>query len=184
MLRKGVLIGTVVVLALALGLTLGTALGQDGGAGGGERIIASETEGDNQRVISGPSAGVSASSPDAVNIGFIDSPTAMCYQPNPAQDVCYINWYYLSVSASPNYMITMTVTLNPRAVSHYQGFFQTSMYAPFNMHGQGFKVACGALGAGGNPVLGNAYAYTIRARDSANLQSANYGTAYCPAYVP
>jgi hypothetical protein len=52
------------------------------------------------------------------------------------------------------------------------------------MLGEGFKVACGALGAGGNPKLGNAYAYTIRARDSANLKSANYGTAYCPAYNP
>jgi hypothetical protein len=183
-LRKGFLFGIVVVLALALGLTLGTALGQGEDAGGVESVITSETEGDNQRVITGPSDVLSVSSSDAVNIGFIDSPTAMCYQPDPVQDVCYINWYYLSVGASPNYMITMTLTLNPRVVAHYQGFFQTSMYAPYNMHGQGFKVACGTLGAGGNPALGKAYAYTIRARDSAGLSSANYGTAYCPAYVP
>lgn len=52
------------------------------------------------------------------------------------------------------------------------------------MLGDGFKVACGALGAGGNPYWGNAYPYTIRARDSAGLKSANYGTAYCPAYTP
>ncbi len=184
MLRKGWVFGIVAVLVLVLGVSLGTVLGQGGTTGGGEQIIASETEGENQRVISGPSDGVSANSPTAPDIGFIDSPSATCYQPDPVQNICYVNWYYLSVSASPNYMITMTLTLNPRVVAHTQGFFQTSMYVPYNMLGQGFKVACGALGAGGNPQLGNAYAYTIRARDSAGLSSANYGTVYCPAHLP
>ena len=82
-------------------------------------------------------------------------------------------------------MITMTVMLNDYGiVSSSNGFFQTSMYVPYNMLGQGFKVPCGALGAGGNSKLGNAYGYTIRARDLANLGSANYGTVYCPAYQP
>jgi len=122
---------------------------------------------------------------DAPQIGFIDSPTATCYQPDPAQDVCYVNWYYLAVDANPNYMIWMQAELNAIGkVARYHGFFQTSMYAPYNMHGQGFKVACGALGAGGDPELGNAYAYTIRARDSADLGAANYGTVYCPAFTP
>jgi hypothetical protein len=58
------------------------------------------------------------------------------------------------------------------------------MYAPYDMNPCGYKVACGALGAGGNTILGNAYAYTIRARDSAGLKSANYGTVYCPAFTP
>ena len=58
------------------------------------------------------------------------------------------------------------------------------MYVPYNMVPNGYKVACGALGAGGNPYWGNAYAWTLRARDSANLKSANYGTTYCPAYTP
>ncbi len=184
MLRKGWVFGIVVVLVLAFGLTLGTVLGQGSGTTGGDQVIASETVGDNQRVIYAPSDSVAASSPDAVNIGFIDSPSATCFQPDPAQNVCYVNYYYVSVSASPNYMITMTLTLNPRVVAHTQGFFQTSIYVPYNMYGQGFKVACGALGAGGNPQLGNAYAYTIRARDSAGLSAANYGTVYCPAYLP
>ena len=82
-------------------------------------------------------------------------------------------------------MITMTLLLNDSGpIAHTQGFFQTSMYVPHTMLGKGFKVSCGALGEGGNPLLGNAYAYTIRARDSANLKSANYGTVYCPAYNP
>jgi hypothetical protein len=82
-------------------------------------------------------------------------------------------------------MIWMQADLNAIGkVSRYQGFFQTSMYVPYNMHGKGFRVACGALGSGGDPERGNAYAWTINARDSAGLESANYGTTYCPAYTP
>lgn len=144
-------------------------------------VLQQEIQGENTREINAPAGAV----PDAPNIGFIDSPSATCYQPDPAKDECFINWYYLSVNASPNYMITMTVQLNAIGnVARVNGFFQTSMYVPYNMLGDGFKVACGALGAGGNPYWGNAYAYTIRARDSAGLKSANYGTAYCPAYTP
>lgn len=148
----------------------------------GQRILNQEQEGQNMREISGPAGG---NAPDAPAIGFIDSPSATCYQPDPRADVCYINWYYVSVDANPNYMITMTLMLNQFGiVSSTNGFFQTSMYIPYNMRGDGFKVACGALGAGGNAELGNAYAYTIRAKDSANLSSANYGTVYCPAFIP
>lgn len=148
----------------------------------GAQLVDSETQGENTRAIYGPREGDSPAAPD---ISFIDSPTAACYQPDPAQDACYINWYYMSVNASPNYMIAMTVTLNTiGVVSRYQGFFQTSMYVPYNMHDRGFKVACGPPGAGGQANLGNAYAWTINARDSANLKSANYGTVYCPPFIP
>lgn len=146
------------------------------------KILKQDVQGDSVREISAPP---DVKAPDQPNIGFIDSPSATCYQPDHAQNNCYINWYYLSVDASPNYMITMTAILNNYGpVAHTQGFFQTSMYVPYSMLGQGFKVACGAKGAGGDPILGNAYAYTIRARDSANLSSANYGTVYCPPYTP
>jgi hypothetical protein len=146
------------------------------------QVLNREVQGENLRVIEAPSE---IDAPQLPNIGFIDSPSATCYQPDPGRDACYLNWYYLSVDAYPNYMITMTLTLNNSGpVAHTQGFFQTSMYVPYNMLGQGFKVACGSLGAGGNPKLGNAYSYTIRARDSAGLSSANYGTTYCPARHP
>ncbi len=152
------------------------------GAGGSEVIVSSERDGENLREIYAPAEGESANQP---MIGFIDSPSATCYQPDPAQDVCYINWYYTSVDASPNYMISMTVAINDFGiVANVAGFFQTSMYVPYNMLDRGFKVACGPLGASGSPYLGKAYAWTIRARDSANLKSANYGTVYCPAYTP
>ncbi|OGO33791.1 MAG: hypothetical protein A2W35_12605 [Chloroflexi bacterium RBG_16_57_11] len=134
------------------------------------------------REVTAPSEGIA---PDAPDISFIDSPSVTCYQPVPRQDVCYINWYYMSVDAYPDYMIAMTVTINSiGTIARIGGFFQTSMYVPYNMFGDGFKVACGPLGAGGVPTLGNAYSWTINARDSNNLKSANYGTAYCPASIP
>jgi hypothetical protein len=149
-------------------------------------VLKSETQGDSTREITAPEGyDASAQSPDAPNIGFIDSPTVTCYQPDPQADECFINWYYMSVDSSPNYMVAMTATLNAIGpVARFSGFFQTSMYAPYNMLDRGFKVACGSLGAGGQASLGNAYAWTISAIDSANLKSANYGTVYCPAYAP
>jgi len=167
------------LLLVAAFVAIGVARGQEPL---GPKVIDRETQGENTREIIAPEA---SAAPQQPNIGFIDSPSATCYQPDPDQDSCYINWYYLSVDASPNYMITMTAVLNNFGpVAHVQGFFQTSMYVPYNMLGQGFKVPCGGAGAGGNPELGNAYAYTIRARDSANLGSANYGTVYCPPFAP
>lgn len=174
----------VLSVSLALLMVLGTfsllrsVLGQGIGAG----LLAAESQDGNRREIEGPADGTIPQQPA---IGFIDSPSATCYQPDATEDVCYLSWYYMSVDAAPNYVITMTLTINDRGpVAHSQGFFQTSMYIPYNMLGQGVRVACGALGAGGNDELGAAYAYTIRARDSAGLKAANYGTTYCPAYQP
>ncbi|MBL0162558.1 MAG: hypothetical protein IPP82_02585 [Xanthomonadales bacterium] len=144
-------------------------------------IVKSEVQGSNRREIQV----TGETTPNMPLIGFIDSPTAGCYQPDRAENVCYINWYYLSVDASPNYMISMTAEINVFGkVATYQGFFQNSMFVPHTMHDRGFKVACGAIGSGGDPDLGKSYAYTIRAKDSAALSSANYGTVYCPAFVP
>ncbi|MCB8942283.1 MAG: hypothetical protein H6658_00775 [Ardenticatenaceae bacterium] len=171
------------LLAFFVGVaTLGLIQTARGQKEGDARDFTIEAEGENRREVETLSASDAQQQP---NIGFIDSPSATCYQPDAGQDACYLSWYYLAVDASPNYMITMTLTLNDRGpVAQTQGFFQTSMYVPYSMLGDGFLVSCGELGAGGRPKLGNAYAYTIRARDSAGLASANYGTAYCPAYQP
>ena len=165
-------------LRVARGQTL---LGQ-----GGEVVLNSETQDGNTRQITAPESALpNINAPDQPQIGFIDSPTAACVQPDPAKDECFINWYYLAVNADPNYMITMTVQLNDFGfVAQYHGFFQTSMYAPYNMNPQGYRVACGAPNADGSLFWGNIYGYTIRARDSANFKSANYGTVYCPPYTP
>lgn len=173
------------VLIATFGI-LQVARGQTSSQSGGEMVLSRESEGQSVREITAP-AGVSVDSnaPDQPNIGFIESPSAACVQPDSSKNECFINWYYLSVSASPNYMITMTVQLNDIGkVARYQGFFQTSMYAPYNMNPQGYKVACGSPGSGGDPDWGESYAYTIRARDSAGLKSANYGTVICPPYTP
>lgn len=118
-------------------------------------------------------------------IGFIDSPNAYCRQVKG--DRCVINWGYLAVDASPNYMVDLWVFLGDRLVHHTSGFFQTSMYVDNSFFGEGFFVKCGT--AGTTPVsnppswplsYGNSYPYTIRARDSAGLSSANFGTVVCP----
>jgi hypothetical protein len=177
-----IVVGSVVFVLAAAVLAIRMAAGQGASPG----VLSQEVQGDNRREIVDLSEGDAArASPQQPAIGFIDSPSATCYQPDPALNNCYISWYYLSVNASPNYMITMTAVLNDYgAVANVQGFFQTSMYVPYNMLGQGVRVPCGALGSGGNSLLGRAYAYTIRARDSANLSSANYGTVFCPAFTP
>jgi hypothetical protein len=169
-----------ILLVAVFGL-IQIAQGQDATQSIRPQAPTSETLGDSRREVSVPGS----VEPAAPLISFIDSPTTSCYQPDPAQDMCYINWYYMSVDAAPNYIISMTATLNAFGpVARYSGFFQTSMYVPYEMNSRGFQVPCGALGAGGNPQFGNAYGWTIRARDSAGLKSANYGTVYCPAYVP
>ncbi len=178
--RKSVIVASIAVLSLAATFSLLYTVRGQGLSG--PTILSSEAQDENRREIEAPGDG---NSPQQPAIGFIDSPSATCYQPNAARDECRLTWYYLSVDAIPNYIITMTLSLNDRGpVAHSQGFFQTSMYIPYSMLGDGIQVACGELGAGGNPELGNAYAYTIRARDSAGLKAANYGTTYCPAYQP
>jgi hypothetical protein len=123
---------------------------------------------------------------DQPTISFIDSPSATCYQPDPSRNNCYIEWDYLYVSASTSqYIISMTVSIDNRLVAYHSGFFQTSMYIPSDMMGRGFKVACGPYQANG---LGNAFAYTIRARETGGLSAANYGSVTCPGvhllYLP
>jgi hypothetical protein len=182
--RSGLAIFTSVCILLAAFGTIRVARGQPSSQDG-PVVVARETQDANVREITAPDAASLGDSPQQPSISFIDSPSATCYQPDPELDACYLNWYYMSVDAAPNYMIMMTVTVNlVGPVVRVGGFFQTSMYIPYNMLGQGIRLPCGALGAGGNPALGNAYAWTINAQDSSNLKSANYGTAYCPAYTP
>lgn len=142
-----------------------------------------ETEGENIRQIDAPALIDGEQMP---LISVIDSPSPTCYQPDPSRDTCYLKWYYMSVNAAPaTSMLTMTLTLNDFGpVAHTQGFFQSSMFVPYNMLSDGFRVTCGSLGAGGNPKLGNAYGYTIRARDSNGQVAANFGTIFCPAFTP
>ncbi|MBK8597525.1 MAG: hypothetical protein IPN83_18470 [Holophagales bacterium] len=161
--------------------------------------VVTERQGDSVRTATAPAAAgnVTASTvtPTAPLIGFIDSPSATCFQPDSSQDVCFVNWYYLAVDASPNYMVYMWAVLNPKVVLKVNGFFQTSMYVSGQSLGLGFRVQCGppvddpssCPSPPGSCVplkVGNSYAYTVRAKDSVNLTSANYGTVTCPAFIP
>ena len=179
-------LGLTVLLILTAFGALQVARGQVLAGQNGEVILNTESQDGNTRQVTAPEGSPSASGdPNQPLIGFIDSPTAACVQPDSTKNECFVNWYYMAVNSDPNYMITMTVQLNDFGfVSRYHGFFQTSMYVPYNMNPQGYKVACGLLNSGGDPKWGESYGYTIRARDSANLGSGNYGTVFCPAYIP
>jgi hypothetical protein len=121
---------------------------------------------------------------DSPDISFIDSPTATCYRPDQHKDTCYIDWAYLYVTASSSqYIISMTVNIDNRLRAYHSGFFQTYMYVPGDFASPGFRVECGPPGSGGNPLLGKAYSYTLRARETGGLTAANNGTVYCPADV-
>lgn len=119
---------------------------------------------------------------EAPTISFIDSPTPQCRLPVTGTDACYINWSYFYVTASPsNYIISMTVAIDGRIQANHQGFFQNYLYIPYDMLSPGFRVSCGKPGTSGiNPWVGNSYAFTIRAKETGGLKSANYGTVYCP----
>lgn len=131
-------------------------------------------------------SGLFGAVPDTSAIDFIDSPSAMCRKVGKGND-CVISWYSMSVNAYPNYMIEALFLIDGALVSRVGGFFQTSMYIPGDK--LEFPVKCG--GAGMTPLpqptpfpdmppYGRSYSWTIRARDSADLKSANYGTAICP----
>ncbi len=172
-----------IILVVAVFGVIGEASGQNPSTPDGQVVLLQEVEGENMREITSDSGENSID--NSILIGFIDSPTATCYQPDRRVDECYINWYYMSVSAAPaTYMIWLEVEINGQKVSRTSGFFQSSMYIPDNMLGNGFRVSCGALNSGGNPEFGNIYTYTIRARDSNDQNSTNYGAVLCPAYIP
>jgi hypothetical protein len=117
-----------------------------------------------------------ASSPE---ISFIDSPTASCILPEMNTGVCFMTWNFMYANADPNYMVTMTVSIDNKLRARYSGFFQTSMVVPSEM--MTFQVQCGAPGSGGDPYYGAVHSYILRARDSAGLSAANYGSVTCPA---
>jgi hypothetical protein len=164
-------------LTLTFGLVPGEARGQQPE---GPVTVEREARGDNVREITAPSQTLAVQPA----ISFIESPSDTCYKPDPTQDACCTNWYYNSVSASPDY--------NYHDADHQLGghrgqdlgVFPGVGACPVQQLGEGFKVLCGALGSGGNPDLGATHAWTIRVRDSAGLSSANYGTVYCPFHGP
>jgi hypothetical protein len=165
-------LGRIVLLGLVLGastLTAGVLVARAAGLFG--PIVVEEAAG-NRREIQTNTA------PEQPAISFIDSPSASCSQADSSSNTCYIVWNYLYVTASTSqYIISMTVSIDNRLVAYHSGFFQSYMYIPSDMIGDGYKVACGSRQPNG---LGNVYAYTLRARETGGLSAANYGSVACP----
>jgi len=164
-------LGRIVLIGLAGALVLGASVLVANAAGVIGPLLVQAANGNRREVQTSTEI-------DQPTISFIDSPSATCYQPDPSQNTCYIEWTYLYVTASTSqYIISMTVSLNNHIVAYHSGFFQTYMYIPDDMVGHGFKVACGPRNASG---LGKTYAYTLRARETGGLSAANYGSVTCP----
>lgn len=118
------------------------------------------------------------------DISFIDSPSPTCYRPVPGTGICYIRWSYLQVAATPpEYVVSMTLSIEGRLRAYHGGFFQTTMLVSGEMYGPGFAVTCGRPGSGGQAEMGSTYNYVIRARETGGLGSSNYGAVTCPADV-
>lgn len=173
-------LGRIVLIGLVLGtiaLTAGVLVARAAGLFG--PVIVEEADGNRREIQAG-------TAPEQPAISFIDSPSASCSQPTASSNTCYIQWSYLYVTASTSqYIISMTVKINNRLVAYHSGFFQSYMYIPSDMMGDGYRVACGPRQANG---LGNAYAYTLQARETGGLSAANYGSVTCPGvyllYLP
>jgi hypothetical protein len=119
---------------------------------------------------------------DSPAISFIDSPSPTCSRPAPGTGACYIQWQHLSVTAAAgSNIISMTVSIDNDMRAYHGGFFQTSMTIPAQMTAPGYRVTCGLPGSGGLSDWGNIYSYQIRARDTAGLSAANFGSVRCPA---
>jgi hypothetical protein len=111
-----------------------------------------------------------------------NNPTAICVVKKIHSGVCSINWEYLYADATPNYIISMTLEIDGKTRARFDGFFQTSMYVPFEM--LGFPVACGTLGSGGFPNLGLSHNFLINAGDSNSSNTTSSGSVICPADEP
>jgi hypothetical protein len=134
-----------------------------------------ELSGDMQRTRTQPQA-----------LGFIATESPHCIQLDPAVDACYINFQFNGVS-SDQYVTEFTVAVNGLIAMRAYGFFQGAFSLPRNSLGDlGLRVACGRTGASGDadPLVGLRHPFTIRAKDSAGQNAANYGAIGCPAFFP
>jgi hypothetical protein len=167
-------------LLLASAFTLARSVqGQDGNSSAGAAGVPHEIEEVNTREVRAPEG---AREP---TISFVEVTTPFCYQPNPTEDTCYINWASMNVAAVPTGMAAMTVTIQGLGiVARYEAFFQDAMTVTHEMHGSGFQVACGGPGAGGRSQLGHRYDWTIEGEDINGTTSSSSDALYCPPFSP
>ena len=174
-------------LALALAaLIAGAAFGW------GSRPAPAAAPADDTAVVGGRLAALAANNPAAPATVTISALSPTCVRPVLNTGVCYVTWSYFSVtlSSSSEYVISLTVLIDDQVRANMAGFFQTSAYLPGDMFGPGFKVACGAPGAGGDPFFGANYRTLLLARGTGDSGSGRLGAEVsCPAdlaklYIP
>ncbi len=134
---------------------------------------------DPEDSVAAPTGGASASARNA-----------SCIQPDPAQNVCYLNLSEMTYSDPGNFTgleIDLAVGLtgedpeNYPVVASYQGY-EENLFVPYDRNGLGFQVPCGEA----NPPDGKkGFDYTLRASFSGGsgggIESVR---VVCPAYVP
>jgi hypothetical protein len=181
--RLWILITLGLLGALGLGVSFGIVLSRGVAPSSEGRTVLLEREGDNVRTLDLPT-GMEA--PDSPALTGITTQMPYCYQPDPNEDVCYINFRQNSVLAGiDKSMFGMTVTIGGEIRVLYRGFFDSSLIATSGMHGDGFKVPCGAPGDGEVPSMGASYSlYIIAEENATGVKSANSGIIRCPPYIP
>ena len=175
-----------VIALVAMTFFLFNAFGQDisSGESSDNRLLFSETDGENRREIYAPGETSGIESPD---LDFITSSNPYCYQPDPAEDICFINFRYTYIKSDPSpYMVYLTIKIDGELRANYRSFFDNTITVHYDMNGPGFKVSCGEPGENDeeDPDFGKKYAYHIMAEDSNALKSSNYGSLYCPPFLP
>ncbi len=195
--RRRALWATLVALALPGLETSGEDLRGASGREAARKVLAADTVGKVRREIyreGEPAGNLSppSAAAEAPTVGFIDSPSPTCVQPDPRKDECRVSWGDTTVSADAgSYMTDMWFVLNGRVTSRVRGFFQADIVIPSSLHARGYRVPCGApvddtssCTAPCTPLkVGTSYPWAVRARESTGLRAANYGTVTCPAFV-
>lgn len=126
-------------------------------------------------------------SPAAFAVSLIDSPSPNCYKPDPARDMCFINWQTITVTTSASSMKHVELHLEGALIGRVQGYFQDSISVPHDYFGpRGFRVECGpsGSGSGSDPNYGRSYDWTLQAEDSDGNTTSNFGTLSCPPHDP
>lgn len=113
-------------------------------------------------------------------ISSITSPSPTCTRPVENTGACYVNWYFLYVTADPSYISNLSIKIDGRWVAQHRGFFQQSMTITGDMYGKGFRVNCGLPGSGGDPDFGKIYNFEIRAAATDGSSAVNFGAVTCP----
>lgn len=174
-----------VIALVSVTLFLFNASGQvvEVGDGKGDLLVVSETDGENLREVYTPED-ISSTAPTTLNSYITSNP--YCFQPDPAEDVCYINIRYIYFNSDPTYMRYVTIKIDGKLVANYRGFFDTSISTHYGMNGSGFKVSCGEPGdnSEADPLFGKRYSYVIEGGDASDGKVSNSGSLLCPPFSP